>query len=400
MPSAGKNGTGLTPNTFLLALSSLFADVSTEMLYPVLPIFLTQTLGASGSVLGLIEGVAQAVQNITQGLSGWLSDRLRRRKPIALIGYGMAALSKPFIGLASSWTGVLVARSLDRFGTGTRSAPRDALIAASVGEKHRGKAFGLEGFGDNLGAFLGPLIAMALLVLWHVELRTIFLLAFLPALLAGLMVVFVKETRVPAAGGLHPDLKPRRFTRSYWSYLTAVGLFGVGNISNAFLILRTRDLGASLTTTILIYAMFNLVAALASYPAGYLSDRLGRKGVLLAAFTIVAAVYAGFAVTRNVVITGVLFALFGVFQGAFRTLGKAIATDCVPEELQASAVGWYTATIGLTGIVAGVAGGQLWTRVCPAATFVLGAACAAAGSLALMLLVPSDRRGDVASGGR
>jgi MFS family permease len=153
---------GLSRNTFLLACASLFADISTEMLYPVLPVFLTQVLGASGSAVGLIDGVAQATQNIVQGFSGWLSDRLRKRKPIALAGYLLAALAKPLMGLSTSWQGVLGGRFLDRLGSGTRSAPRDALVASSADEAHRGKAFGLEGVGDNLGAFLGPLLAVGL----------------------------------------------------------------------------------------------------------------------------------------------------------------------------------------------------------------------------------------------
>src|SRR5437762_4176508 len=169
--------TGLSANTFLLALASLFADVSTEMLYPVLPVFLTQTLGASASVVGLVEGVAQATQNIVQGLSGWISDKLKQRKPIALIGYALAAVAKPLIGLSTAWPGVLGARSLDRLGSGLRSAPRDALVAASADEANRGRAFGLESMGDNLGAFLGPLIALALLAVLQVNLSSIFLIA-------------------------------------------------------------------------------------------------------------------------------------------------------------------------------------------------------------------------------
>src|SRR5256714_1219929 len=193
MPSFKKYFSGLSANTYLLAFASLFADVSTEMLYPVLPVFLTQTLGAGAQIVGLIEGMAQAIQNIMQGFSGWLSDKLRRRKSIAVVGYVLAALSKPLIGFSTGWGGVLGARSLDRLGTGIRSAPRDALVAASADEAHRGKAFGLEGVGDNLGAFLGPLIAIALLTFLQVKLRSIFLLAVVPGLLAMLMVLLVRE---------------------------------------------------------------------------------------------------------------------------------------------------------------------------------------------------------------
>src|SRR5262245_43755819 len=182
---------GLSRNTFLLAFASLFADISTEMLYPVLPIFLTQTLHASGSIVGLVEGVAHATQNIVQGFSGSLSDKLQKRKSIALAGYLLAAIAKPLIGLSTGWQGVLGARMPDRFGAGSRSARRDALIAASVAEENRGRAFGLEGIGDNAGAFLGPLLAVLLLAAWQLDVRYIFYLAFIPGMLAFVMVLFV-----------------------------------------------------------------------------------------------------------------------------------------------------------------------------------------------------------------
>ena len=381
---------GLSVNTFLLALASLFADTSSEMLYPVLPIFLTQTLGASAGIVGLVEGVAQALQNFVQMFSGWFSDKLQRRKPIALIGYALGALAKPLIGLSTGWVGVLGARSLERLGSGVRSAPRDALVAASAEPAHRGKAFGLEGIGDNLGAFLGPLLAIASLGWLHLDLRAIFLIAVVPGSLAALMVVFVRERPVPPSQQ-KPDLDFRRLPSDYWRYLVATALFGVGNSSNSFLVLRTRDLGASLEATIFVYALLNLVAALVSYPAGYVSDKLGRKGVLLLSFLVFIVVYAGFGFSSNVVLVGFLFVLYGIYQGTFRSVGKALATDFAPAELQASGVGCYTATIGLTGLVASVVGGQLWTRLGPAATFRFGAACALVGSVALAVLVPARR---------
>ncbi len=318
---------GLSRNTFLLALSSLFADISTEMIVPVLPIFLTQTLQVSASVVGLVEGVAGAAQNITQGLSGSLSDKLQKRKPIALVGYFLAAIGKPLMGLASIWQGVLGGRLLDRFGAGTRSAPRDALIASSVDEAHRGRAFGLEGAGDNAGAFFGPLLAALLLVVWHLPIRSMFYLAVIPGLLAFLMVVLVRERPIEATAKAKIDIGVRRFPKGYWKYLLATALFGVGNSSNAFLILETKDIGASLTTTLLIYAGFNLVAALISYPAGFLSDRLGRRNLLVLSITIFFITYLGFALTRTVAFIGALFVLYGLYQGIIRSVGKALASD-------------------------------------------------------------------------
>jgi MFS family permease len=383
---------GLSRNTFLLALSSLFSDISTEMLYPILPVFLTQVLHASGSIVGLVDGFAQATQNIVQGFSGAISDHLQRRKPIALIGYLLSAIAKPLMGLAAVWQALLGARLLDRLGAGTRSAPRDALVASSVDERDRGRAFGLEGLGDNAGAFLGPLVALFLLYVLHVELRSIFYLAIIPGLLAFLMVLLVTEQRVAVAAKSKIDVNLGQFPRRYWNYLAATALFVAGNSSNAFLILQTRDVGVSLETTILIYAAFNLVAALISYPAGALSDRWGRRNILIAAIAVFFVAYLGFALTRNVLLIAALFVLYGLYQGAFRAVGKALASDLVPRQLRASGVGWYSTTVGLWQLVASVAAGSLWDRIGHAAVFYFGALFAAVGIIALLALVPRDPR--------
>jgi MFS family permease len=383
---------GLSRNTFLLALSSLFSDISTEMLYPVLPVFLTQVLHAGGSIVGLVDGFAQATQNIVQGFSGAISDHLQQRKPVALIGYLLAAFAKPLMGLATVWQALLGARLIDRLGAGIRSAPRDALVASSVDERDRGRAFGLEGLGDNAGAFLGPLLALFLLYVLHVELRSIFYLAIIPGLLAFLMVLLVTEQQVAVAARSKIEVNLVQFPRRYWNYLVATALFGIGNSSNAFLILQTRDVGVPLGITILIYAAFNLVAALISYPAGALSDRWGRRNILLAAIAVFFAAYLGFALTRNVFLIGALFVVYGLYQGAFRAVGKALASDLVPRHLRASGVGWYSTTVGLWQLVASVAAGLLWDRVGHAAVFYFGALFAGVGIIGLLALVPRDSR--------
>jgi len=387
---------GLSKNTFLLALSSLFADISTEMFYPVLPVFMTQTLKASGSIVGLVDGFAQATQNIVQGFSGALSDKLQKRKSIALVGYLLAAVAKPLMGLSTVWQGVFGARLLDRLGAGTRSAPRDALVASSVDEKDRGKAFGLEGFGDNAGAFLGPLLAVFLLYALHVGIRTIFYLAIIPGLLAFFMVLLVKERHAVVAAKSKIDVSLRQFPKGYWQYLLVIALFGLGSSSNSFLILRTQDLGVSLETTILIYAAFNLVAALISYPAGSLSDRWDRKHILLASFVIFLITYLGFALTRNILLIAALFAFYGAYQGVFRAVGKALASDFVPEHLRASGVGWYSTTVGLLQLVASVVAGLLWDRIGHAAVFYYGAVFAVIGSIGLLVLIPGKHERRVA----
>jgi len=385
---------GLSRNTFLLACTSLFADISTEMLYPILPVFLTQTLKASGSVVGLIDGFAQATQNIVQGFAGTLSDKMQRRKPIALVGYFLAAIGKPLMGLATVWQVVFGARLLDRFGAGTRSAPRDALIASSVSEENRGRAFGLEGVGDNAGAFLGPLLAVFLLYWLHVGIRSVFYLAVIPGLLAFLLVLLVKETPVAIAAKAKIDVSLRQLPTAYWKYLLVTALFGLGNSSNAFLILRTQDIGASLEMTILIYAAFNLVAALISYPAGSLSDSWGAKNVLLVSFVIFLISYLGFALTQNVILIASFFVFYGLFQGIFRTAGKAVASSFVPDRLRASGIGWYNTTVGVLQLIASLVAGLLWDRVGHVAVFFYGAAFAVIGASALSLLIKegNDRR--------
>ena len=388
---------GLTRDTFLLALASLFSDVSTEMLYPVLPVFLTQTLHASGSIVGLIDGFAQALQNIVQGFSGTLADRLRRRKPIALAGFLLSAISKPLMGLATAWPALFGVRLLDRLGAGTRSAPRDALIAASVSEENRGRAFGLEGAGDNAGAFLGPLVTVLLLYALAVDIRSVFYLAVIPGLLAFAIVFLVSERRTAVQADSKIDIGLRQFPRDYWKFLLVTALFGLGNSSNAFLILQTQDIGASLPATILIYAAYNLVAALISYPAGWLSDHWGRKDVLLICFLVFLIAYLGFALTRNVPLIATLFAFYGIYQGIFRAVGKAFAASFVPEQLRASGVGWFSSTVGLLQLVASVVAGVLWDRVAHQAVFYYGAFFAAVGTIALLLLIPRTRaavRGD------
>ena len=388
MAARTRSTASISRNTVLLAFASLFADISSEMLYPILPVFLTQVLHASGSVVGVVEGIAEATQNIVQGFSGWLSDKLRKRKALALIGYFVSALGKPLMGIATAWPGVFGGRFLDRLGAGFRSAPRDALIASSVDDEYRGRAFGLEGVGDNLGAFLGPLLAVLLFLSFHFQIRSIFLLSAIPGLLAFLMILLVRERPVAVAAKSKIDVRLREFPIGYWKYISVIAIFEIGNSSNSFLILQTKSIGASFAVTILIYAGFNLVAALISYPAGSFSDRWGRRNILSASFVIFFIAYLGFARTRSVVAIAALFIFYGLFQGIFRSVGKALASDFVPELLHASAVGWYSTVVGLVALVASVVAGLLWDRVSHAAVFYYGAVFALAGSVGLLLIRP------------
>lgn len=389
MDNNSKYFKGLSKNTFLLAFTSFFADISTEMLYPVLPIFLTQILFAPAAVVGIVEGMAEATQNIIQGFSGRLADKIHNNKKVALFGYAIAALSKPFIGLSVLWPQVLLGRTLDRLASGTRSAPRDALIASSVEEKYRGKAFGFEGIGDNLGAFIGPLITVLLLFFLHFNLRLIFYLAFIPGLLAYLMILLVKQKQNKNTAPL-PKFKLNQLPSDYWKYLFAIGLFGIGNSSNAFLILRARNIGIPLEATILIYTAFNLVAALSSYPAGSLSDILGRKNILIFSLIIFAVTYLGFALSNGHLVIAFLFILYGIYQGIFRAVGKALATDLTPLQIRSTGIGIYSSTIGISSLIASIVAGQLWDKINPSATFFYGVIFSIIGSFALLFLTKTQ----------
>lgn len=379
---------GLTKNTFLLAATSFFGDISTEMLYPVMPIFLTTVIGAPVSIVGIVEGVAQGTQYSVQGLSGWLADRFRRKKPLALFGYGLSAAVKPLIGLSASWPAVLTWRFADRFGSATRSAPRDALIAASVEAPHRGRAFGLEGIGDNFGAVMGPVVAVILLYGFNTGLRTVFLAALVPGLIALFIMFLVKEekTEVEAAHLKTVDIKA--LPGSFWKYLIIIAVFGIGNASNSFLILRAKNIGFSVEAAIFLYALFNLTAAVFSYPAGSLSDRLGRKKLLFAAFVIAAITFFGLAVSSNLLSVGLLFVFYGGYQGIFRAVGKSAAADLVPTELRATGLGVFSAVVGLATLFASILAGQLWVAISPGAVFFYGAACALASIFLIPLLWP------------
>jgi MFS family permease len=383
----------LPRNVVLLALTSFCADVSSEMLYPILPLFLTQQLGAPASVVGVVEGIAEATQNAVQGASGWLADRMQRNKPVALLGYALSGAGKPIMGLATVWPQVLVGRFSDRLGSGIRSAPRDALIAGSVDDARRGAAFGLEGIGDNLGAVAGPLLAAGLLYALGVDLRWIFFLAFLPGLLTVFLVAAVTEPSRESAPTAGTEPRPLRdLPPVYWRYLLSIALFGIGNSSNAFIILKANSVGISTEQTLLVYASFNLVAALVSYPVGERSDAWGRKHLMVGALGIFLVAYLGFAFTSSPLIVGMLFVLYGAYQGAFRTLGKALATDLAPPSVRALALGLYATTVGLSTLVASAVGGQLWVQIGPTATFLYGAVFAVAGAILLWVLVSTGDR--------
>jgi MFS family permease len=372
---------GLTPGVVRLGLVSFFADVSSEMLYPLTPIFLTSVLGAPASVVGLIEGSAEAVASLLKSASGWLSDRTGRRRPFVLGGYVLSAFAKPLLAFAHVWPTVLVARVTDRFGKGLRDSPRDALLADATSADSRGRAFGWHRAMDSAGAVIGPGLALGLVALMHEQLRPVFVIAFIPGIIGAALVLGVRERRrppVPGAGAIGLAQMPPRFR----GFLLGWGLFALANSSDVFLILRARQL-ASTVTVVAMYSAYNLTYALASPVLGHLSDRLGRGRVLVGGLGTFALVYLGFALVTRTWQLWVLFAVYGLYIAATESVTKATAVDLVPAEVRGGAIGLLGTVSGLSALVASGVAGILWTAIGPGAAFAYGAAGAIVGAVVL-----------------
>lgn len=382
---------GLSPTVKALGVVSLCTDISSEMVYPINPLFLTQVLRAPAWVVGLVEGVAESTASLLKLYSGYLSDRAGRRKPFVLAGYGMAAVAKPLMALAGAWGHVLGARFLDRLGKGLRTAPRDALITENCAPDQRGRAFGFHRSLDTVGAVLGPLLGALFLWQFPGALRALYLLAFLPALLGVLALLFFvreKQKGRPNAKPPVPASPLRLFTLSalppvYRRYLLIVGLFSLGNSSDAFLILRAHDLGVGTEQTLLLYALFNVVEAMLGYPAGRLSDRVGRRPLVAAGYTVFALVYLGFATLHGPRVVWCLFVLYGLYYTLTQGVQRALAADLVHPDRRGAELGAFHMLVGLAALPASLLAGWLFYRVSRAAPFYLGAATAALAALSI-----------------
>ena len=381
--------TGLSHGTIIIGLVSLLADISSEMIYPILPLFLTETLRAPASVVGLIEGIAVGASTAIGGISGWLSDRIGRRKPVVFAGYLLTAVTRPMIAGAQVWQVVLGARFAERFGRGIRTAPRDALLAESTLEQYRGRAFGFERAMDSAGAVIGPLIALVLVAWAGLGARSIFLISGIPATLAALLILAVRERGNAVAKSNNLKFSLAGTTREYKRLLLVTGVFGLANSANAFLILRSEQLGLDRKWTILAYTLYNAVASLASMPAGAASDRFGRRNILIIGFGIYAVSYAGFGLASAGWLVWPLFALYGLFPALTDGVGKALAVDAAGTAGRATAIGIYSMVMGLTQIVASYIGGLLWDKMSSQATFYFGAGLATLAMVMLFLLLPS-----------
>ena len=366
---------------------SLFTDIASEMLYPIIPFFLTLVLGAPMALVGLIEGVAESTANILKVASGWYSDKTKKRKPFVFAGYSISAISKPLMALAYGWPLVLVARVMDRTGKGLRTSARDALIADSSDIAHRGRSFGLHRSMDTIGAVAGSLIALAILYFSGDNYRMVFLAAFIPGMLSILLITFfVSERRRAKAEKI--SFKLSNFDRDFKVFLLITGIFAIGNSSNVFLILRAENLGFSVYMVILSYILFNIVSSLGSFPLGTLSDRWGRRNILGAGFVVFGIVYFGFAWIQQSIYIWALFIIYGLYEALTKGIGKAYVVDLVPSDKRGTALGIYHAATGFMMLFASIIAGILWDILGPAAPFIYGGGVAFLSSLLLILFMP------------
>lgn len=381
------------PRTVIaLGAVSLLTDLSSEMIYPLLPVFLSSVLGAGPLAIGAIEGAAESVAALLKLASGWWSDRLPRRKPLVVAGYGIASLVRPLIGLAQGVGQVLAIRLADRVGKGIRGAPRDALIADAVDPSQRGRAYGFHRAADHAGAVAGPLLAYALLTWGGVALRTVFLLAAIPAAAAMITLILgVRESRREVARrGRGPTLERQGLDRRFWGYLGVLLLFTLGNSTDALLILRANELGVSVALVPILWAVLHVVKSAASTPGGILSDRFGRRPLIIGGWLVYAAVYLGFAVASTTWHAWGLFIAYGLYFGMTEGVEKALVADLVPSGVRGAAFGWYNLTIGLAALPASLIFGGLWQSYGAPVAFLTGAALALVAAIGLWLVTRSS----------
>ena len=365
----------LNPTVVKLGLVSFFADISSEMLYPITPIFLTTILGASMASVGFIEGVSEAIASLLKTYSGTWSDRISRRKPFVVFGYLLSALAKPLTGMAYSWTDVLFARGLDRTGKGIRGAPRDALLAEAVTAKIRGEAFGWHRAMDTFGAAIGPILAVVYLTYFSHDLRGIYYIALIPGFIAVAFVISVKEKKLVYKKEIQSrslKIKWSELSKDFKVYLFSWGLFSITNSSDVFLLMKAKEQGLSLNMVIFMYCFYNLVYSFMSPYFGKLSDRIPRKKVLIFGLVIFCFVYLGFSVASNNWHFWSLFGVYGLYMAATDGVGKALAVDLVDPRFKASGLGVLGTVTGFSTVIASTVAGVIWDHFGSSWTFVYG----------------------------
>ena len=387
----------LNRNIFFLGMVSLLTDVSSEMIFTLVPLLLCNVLGAGGTVVGLVGGLSESVDAIFRIVSGWFSDKIGKRKILAVAGYSISTVVKPFMLLASVWGTVLAVRFGDRVGKGIRSSPRDALVADSVTAGERGRGFGLHRMMDTSGAVLGLLMTAFIIYLVQggsLELginayRWLVIVGTIPAVLAVLVLIsFVRDVRnKPSLENKVPGGLTTGFDGRFKVFLAIMAVFTLGNSSDFFVILRAQNLEASAVQIAVMLILLNLAYAAVSLPAGMLSDRIGRRQVIILGWAVYAAVYLGFALVTSLWQVWLLFAAYGVYYGIIEGVARAFVADLVVPEKRGTAYGLYHGAVGLALLAASLIAGWLWDAISPAAPFYLGAGLALVAMLSLMALV-------------
>lgn len=401
----------LPRNVWAVGFTSFFMDISSEMVINILPLFLANVLGVQTSIIGLIEGVAEATASILKLFSGWLSDKIGGRKWLAVIGYGLSALSKPFFYIANTWGLVAGVRWVDRAGKGIRTAPRDALVADSVTPETRGMAFGFNRALDKAGAVLGLLIAA--LVVWLAQkntldlsrstFQTIVLISLVPAFLAVLTLALGAKDVAVKGQRAAPKFSLKSMGKPFSIFLVIVSIFTLGNSADSFLVLRAQNLGTSVTGILVMLAIYNLVATLVATPAGSLSDRIGRRRLIIGGWLVYAIIYFGFALAQSSWQVWVLYATYGLYYGLAFGSANAMVADLVPENLRGTAFGTYNAVIGLLAFPSSFIAGVLWqglgkwAGLGPSAPFFFGGAMALIAALLMIFWMPKQQKEQLSS---
>lgn len=389
----------LPRNIWAASATSFLMDIASEMVVHLLPLFLANVVGVGTAVIGVIEGVAESTASVLKVFSGWFSDRLGRRKGLAVGGYALSAAAKPLLLVASSWGAVAGARWVDRVGKGIRTAPRDALVADAVDEGRRGLAFGLHRAADTAGALLGvlgALVAVGLTQGGSGELtagtfRVVVLVSVVPAALAVLVLALGAREVRPKVREARPAVRFRSLGRPFLVFLGIVALFELGNSADAFLVLRAQTLGASVVGILGMLAAFNLVYTLVSTPAGSLSDRVGRRRLIVGGWLLYAGIYLGLGLAGKAWNMWVLYLAYGAYYGVAYGTARALVADLVPPELRGTAYGSYSLVVGALDLPASAVAGVLWQGFGPRAPFFFGAALALVAAGALALWAPRRR---------
>jgi MFS family permease len=393
MQKKDRNIFGVHRTIFFLGLVSLFTDISSEMIYPLLPVFLISVLGVGPVFVGLVEGVAEATASFFKLFSGWISDRQQKRKFLVVSGYTLSTLTRPLVAVATAGWHVLFIRFLDRVGKGIRTSPRDALIADSSPGSEHGKAFGFQRALDHTGAVIGPLIAFFLLTFVTQQYRTLFLLAYVPGIIAlTLLILGVKERKAAQPG---PSLQPvqltlRPFDRRFKIFLLIIILFSLGNSSDAFLILKAKEAGVSVSLLPLLWMVLHISKSLSATPGGILSDRYGRRKMIIAGWILYCGVYFGFASAQTSDMVWLLFAVYGLFYGSTEGGERALVANLVAPHLRGTAYGLYHFSIGLSTLPASLLMGLLWEAAGPGAAFSFGAIMALLAAVLLWKTIKED----------